>query len=53
MRALVDGIILERNERLIPTMLERPEGYVAVINPSKKFRPRPDEMEEVMLAHQQ
>ena len=50
--ALVDGIVLEVNQRLTPALLARPEGYIAVINPVRKFRA--DEVfEEVLLAHQE
>ena len=39
--ALVDGVILERNQRLSPEILHKPEGYVAVINPGRKFKADP------------
>ena len=47
----MEGVILEKNERLTPETLGRPEGYVAVINPGKKFKVGPD-FKEILLAHQ-
>jgi len=39
--ALVDGVVLEINQRLTPELLSRSEGYVAVINPHRKFKADP------------
>ena len=51
--ALVDGVILERNQRLCPEILHKPEGYVAVINPGRKFKADPLVFEEILLPHQE
>ena len=50
--ALVDGVVLERNQRLNPHILDTPAGYVAVVNPGKKFRAEPDIFQEILLPHQ-
>ena len=52
-RTLVDGVVIEINQRLTPAILSQPEGYVAVINPVRKFKPDPNVFEEVLLTHQQ
>jgi len=39
---LVEGEKKKKNQRLTPEILGRPEGYVAVINPGKKFKVGPD-----------
>jgi hypothetical protein len=52
-RTLVDGVVIEINQRLTPELLAQPEGYVAVINPVRKFKLDPNVFEEVLLAHQQ
>ena len=50
--ALVEGIVLEINQRLTAELLGRPEGYVAVINPHRKFKADPAIFESVLLPHQ-
>jgi hypothetical protein len=50
--ALVDGVILEKNQRLSIDLLDKSEGYIAVINPTRKNKISLNEFTEILLPHQ-